>query len=128
MSPNIVVSKRLVRKLRSQPMLTCACTGAAAESRSLIGVSWTLWFVIGRSVAPLRRFWFPLPRYFGIGVTAASLVEARALAERARREYWLDAPPLAEVIEDIDVSTLDAGHVIPNMRPPLWPGIWYPMM
>ena len=75
----------------------------------------------------LRRFWFPLTGHFGVGVTARSLEEARALAEEARRRTWPNAPALGPVVEDIDVSTLDEGHVLPNMRPPVWPGVWFPL-
>ena len=35
--------------------------------------------------------------------------------------------PVKEVIEDVDISTLDQGHVIPNMEAPVWRGVWYPM-
>jgi hypothetical protein len=28
--------------------------------------------------------------------------------------------------QDVDVQSLDQGHVIPNMHPPNWRGIWYP--
>jgi hypothetical protein len=77
-------------------------------------------------MAPLRRFWFPVPGRLGIGVTAATLVEARELAECVRTT-WPGATALEAAIEDVDVSTLDQGHVIPNMRPPVWPGVWYPV-
>jgi hypothetical protein len=35
-------------------------------------------------------------------------------------------PPTRRVIEDVDVSTLDAGHVRPNMGVPVWRGVWWP--
>jgi hypothetical protein len=35
-------------------------------------------------------------------------------------------PEVAEVVADVDVRSLDQGHVIPNMHPPNWHGIWYP--
>ncbi len=34
---------------------------------------------------------------------------------------------IASSIEDVDVRTLDQGHVIPNMLPPDRRGVWYPM-
>lgn len=37
-----------------------------------------------------------------------------------------DLPQIAEVVADVDVQSLDQGHVIPNMHPPNWRGIWYP--
>jgi len=35
--------------------------------------------------------------------------------------------PIASSVEDVDVRTLDQGHVIPNMLPPDRRGVWYPM-
>ena len=74
----------------------------------------------------LRRFWFPLPGHLGVGVTAPTLAQARELAEQARAQTWPDAPPIDMVIEDVDIQTLDANHVVPNMEPPVWPGVWFP--
>jgi hypothetical protein len=31
------------------------------------------------------------------------------------------------VVEDIDISTLDCGHVLPNMGTPSDRGIWFPL-
>ena len=76
-------------------------------------------------MTPLRRFWFPVPGRLGIGVTAPTLAEAREQAERVHAT-WPGAAALGAAIEDVDVSTLDAGHVIPNMRPAVWPGVWFP--
>ena len=74
----------------------------------------------------LRRFWYPLPRCFGIGVTAASEAEARALAECTMEELGIPGT-LGPVVTDIDVSSLDAGHVLPNIGPSAVRGVWYPM-
>jgi hypothetical protein len=74
---------------------------------------------------PLRRFWFPVPGRLGIGVTAATLNEARAQAEDVRAQ-WPSAAPLGAPIEDVDISTLDKWHVVPNMGPPVSPGVWFP--
>lgn len=35
-------------------------------------------------------------------------------------------PAIASVIEDVDISTLDPGHVIPNMDVPVFRGVWLP--
>ena len=75
----------------------------------------------------LRRFWFPLPRAFGIGVTAASEAEARALAEEARARYFPDQV-LGAVVPDVDVSTLDARHMLNNAGPVVVRGVWYPRL
>jgi hypothetical protein len=37
-----------------------------------------------------------------------------------------DLPQIAEVVADVDVQSLDQGHVILNMHPPNWRDIWYP--
>ena len=79
-------------------------------------------------MGPLRRFWFPVPGHLGIGVSAPSLEQARELAERVRTELWPAAPALGTVVEDVDIRTLDQRHVLPNMRPPVWPGVWFPMV
>jgi hypothetical protein len=76
----------------------------------------------------LRRYWmrfqhnpslsFPRP---GCGVTAHNYEDALAIIFRGR-----DVPQIEEVIEDVDISSLDQKHVIPNMEAPVWRGVWYP--
>ena len=75
----------------------------------------------------MRRFWFPVAGHLGVGVTAATLAEAQRLAERARASCWPDAGALGPVIEDVDIRVLDQKHVVPNMRPVVWPGVWFPI-
>ncbi len=80
----------------------------------------------------LRRYWFrfdgigpydPLQR--GCGVTAYSYEDALAiLGQTVFKEQGVLA--VAEVIEDVDIRTLDQGHAIPNMEAPVWRGVWYP--
>ena len=84
----------------------------------------------------LRRYWIkfqtaPTDRLlpgmrFGYGVTAYDYDDALQIL---RWQAFDNAPlPLvASVIEDVDVSTLDAGHILPNMHPPNRRGIWFPM-
>jgi hypothetical protein len=74
----------------------------------------------------LRRFWYPLAGYLGVGVTALTETDARALAEAARARSWPKAPPVNEVICDVDIQNLDQKHVVPNMEAPNWAGVWYP--
>ncbi|HEY8830972.1 MAG TPA: hypothetical protein VIM21_00555 [Gemmatimonadaceae bacterium] len=74
----------------------------------------------------LRRFWFPLDGHLGVGVTAATLDEATALAEQAKRRFWPDARPLGTARQDIDVKNLDQKHVVPNIGPVGVRGVWYP--
>ena len=77
----------------------------------------------------LTRFWFEFSvqpysnPYFG--VTAYNHEDA--LEQIKQRVFPLvELPTLKHYIEDIDVSTLDAGHILPNMYPPNYRGIWYP--
>jgi hypothetical protein len=86
----------------------------------------------------LRRYWIefePTPSglitpWTWFGVTAIDVADAveliRRFVQSHRSEPIGPLPPVARVIEDVDVSTLDAGHVLPNMDPPLWRGVWYP--
>ena len=75
----------------------------------------------------LRRFWFPLSEGFGIGVTAGSPNEARELAEEVRERYFENAEIIGE-IADVDVSSLDANHVVPNLGFVVAYGVWYPAL
>jgi len=79
----------------------------------------------------LRRYWVRLKageaggREVEFGVTAYT--EADAL-EILRYLAFSPAglPELVEIVADVDVRSLDRGHVIPNMNPPNWRGIWDP--
>jgi hypothetical protein len=83
----------------------------------------------------LRRYWitFDLAGHggmahrlqMGCGVTAHSLDEALELVRRKvlRGE---PLPPVATVQENVDVSTLDADHILPNMGVCAWYGVWFP--
>lgn len=85
--------------------------------------------------AMLIRYWikFELPDVsstnfgigYGCGVTAHNWDDAlNLLREKLFEEHPI--PPINSVIEDIDVSTLDHGHVIPNMGVPVVRGVWFP--
>jgi hypothetical protein len=89
----------------------------------------------------LRRFWLRFaispgelgqyPSYAGLGlgcgVTAYSLDDAKAVL---RQELFRDdpLPEIEEVVEDVDVQTLDQGRVVPNMGPPNERGVWFPWL
>jgi len=83
--------------------------------------------------ASLIRYWVEVqlpeglvqPRYFG--VTAHSLDDALALLA-ACAAYALPNPPVVvQAVPNVDVSTLDEGHVLPNMLPPNKRGVWFPI-
>ena len=81
----------------------------------------------------LRRYWFTwdeLPqgnraRGLGCGVTAESRHAAEMLLSAAIFDRGA-VPPPSQFVEDVDVSTLDAGHVLPNMGDPVVRGVWFP--
>lgn len=75
----------------------------------------------------LRRFWFRTATGLGIGVTAYTEQEATQLARSAAEEHDLNFDVL-EIIRDVDIRTLDWGHVIPNMHPPSLRGVWFPKL
>ncbi|NVJ17593.1 hypothetical protein [Myxococcus sp. AM010] len=74
--------------------------------------------------------WPPSSRWMmllgGCGVTAFTVEDALRLV---RESLFKDEPlpPLARIIEDVDITTLDAGHIRPNIHEPVRRGIWYPM-
>jgi hypothetical protein len=73
----------------------------------------------------LHRYWFPTRRGWGFGVTAYSLDDAKRLLQQIGwSDHVLDE--ITGVVEDIDIRTLDADHILPNMGPPNFRGVWYP--
>lgn len=75
----------------------------------------------------LRRFWFRTAEGLGIGATAYSEDEARDLAREAADRLARNFEVI-ETILDVDVRTLDQGHVLPNMGPPNLRGVWFPRL
>ena len=59
------------------------------------------------------------------GITAYTFNDALYLI-REQLTLGRDLPPIHDVIEDIDIATLDSGHIRPNMGEPLWRGVWWP--
>jgi hypothetical protein len=81
----------------------------------------------------LRRYWFefeagdlPPGVALGCGVTAYSDDDARTLLA-ATVFRGASLPSVRRMLSDVDVSTLDADHVLPNMLEPATRGIWFPM-
>jgi hypothetical protein len=74
----------------------------------------------------LTRFWFEFEgEIHPYGVTAYSRTDA---LEILRSEaFRSELPPIQREIADVDVSQLDPDHVLPNIWPPTWRGIWYPV-
>jgi hypothetical protein len=72
----------------------------------------------------VRIRWQTHPINLGCGVTAFDIDDAMLLIRRAFPDLSLQTP--LDVTENIDVSTLDAGHVVPNMGNIFVRGIWWP--
>jgi hypothetical protein len=73
----------------------------------------------------LHRYWFPASTGIGVGVTAYSLADAKFLADKALI-YLPAGASLSSPIQDVRVEELDQLHVIPNMGPCNFHGIWFP--
>jgi hypothetical protein len=84
--------------------------------------------------AQLTRYWIefentgdqmPLGIRLGVGVTGLGREDALDLV----RDRVFDGrlPTIQKMIEAVDVSTLDPGHVLPNMGSPADRGIWFPL-
>ena len=82
----------------------------------------------------LRRYWLkfassnePSPLNLGCGVTAYDEKDARAMFKDIVQPIF-GPRDVVEVIEDIDVSTLDDGDVRSNMGNPANRGVWFPLL
>jgi hypothetical protein len=82
----------------------------------------------------LKRFWIefgsttdtPLVLRPGCGVTAYSIEDALRLVSDALGIPEL--PAVVSVVENVDVSTLDANHILPNIGLTVCRGVWYPAL
>jgi hypothetical protein len=80
----------------------------------------------------MKRYWFKFEKLpkpsainLGCGVTAHTYDDAIALL-RERIFGPNGPPPIEQCVEDIDISTLDSKHVLPNIGPVDVRGIWFP--
>jgi hypothetical protein len=81
---------------------------------------------------PLRRYWFnfetfarPTPLNLGCGVTAYDYADATNLL-REGMFSGKELPLIVGCVEDVDVSTLDPKHILPNLGLVDVRGIWFP--
>lgn len=82
----------------------------------------------------MKKYWFefgfnenslPFGIRMGCGLTAFDYSDAlNLLSNKVFKDKPL--PNIIKTIENIDVSTLDPGHVLPNMLSPDKRGIWFP--
>lgn len=80
----------------------------------------------------MKRFWIEFeesipysPLSIGCGITANNYDDAISLL-RDRVLKGRDIK-IRTIVADIDVSSLDAGHVLPNMGNVMVRGVWFPM-
>jgi hypothetical protein len=80
---------------------------------------------------------YPENRYGALnaGVTASSLAEAKELLlKNFIKINYIEPLELLkekddiEIIENIDIQLLDQQHVIPNMGPVIFKGVWFPRL
>lgn len=95
---------------------------AAAERSGSVPQMFSELSKVHRSL--LTRYWFTAPGLPGFGVTAYSLADARFLLESEGALLGDDCG----AVEGIDLSSLDAGHVLRNCGPPCLRGVWYPCL
>lgn len=84
----------------------------------------------------IKRYWFefdidtpfnyPPGISHGCGVTAFDINDALKIMDE-KIFFKIQRPSIKKLIEDVDVQTLDKGHVVPNMKLPLHRGIWFPL-
>jgi hypothetical protein len=83
----------------------------------------------------LTRFWFefevsnvndlPAGLTWGCGITAYNYNDAISiLGQRVFKGQ--EIPKIVKRIKNIDIRTLDQGHVVVNMKDPTLRGIWFP--
>src|ERR1051325_6353579 len=72
----------------------------------------------------LTRYWINVDGLMGFGVTAFSVEDALCILA----DEGVDRELIKGVIENINVRTLDQRHIIANMGPSSFRGIWYPCL
>jgi hypothetical protein len=87
----------------------------------------------------MKRYWFnfeiedgksseyPAGVILGCGVTAFSYQDAINIL-REKVFTGGEMPKIRKVIEDVNINDLDQDHIIPNMRPPIYRGVWFPQI
>ena len=82
----------------------------------------------------MPRYWFnfkgnlldlPPGLIMGCGVTAYNYADAISIVQQ-KVFKGKELPEIKTKIENIDVSTLDKAHVLPNMKDPTLRGVWFP--
>lgn len=84
---------------------------------------------------PLHRFWIQflelpsdVPAILRVGCGVTAFDEADCLALLSRTVFTGDRiPTVKSIARDVDISTLDARHIRPNMGNPAVRGVWFPL-
>lgn len=84
----------------------------------------------------VTRYWFefdsakikglPPELLIGCGITACDYNDAVSILKQ-KVFKGQEIPELTNKKENIDIRTLDQGHVIPNMKDPTLRGVWFPL-
>ncbi|WP_267209921.1 hypothetical protein [Chelatococcus asaccharovorans] len=82
----------------------------------------------------LHRYWFQLSQSSdpsilntGCGITAESIDDAKYILETHVFSIY-GKRDIINIIENVDISDLDAGVVRPNMKLPVIRGVWFPIL
>ncbi|MGD9814272.1 MAG: hypothetical protein AB7Q23_00965 [Hyphomonadaceae bacterium] len=85
-----------------------------------------------KGMAALRRFWIrlaggeiPVGFRMGCGITAFTRDDALGLLLTVWPALEGD-PVIVDVTEDVDLTTLDQNHVLPNVGDVTRRGVWFP--
>lgn len=83
-----------------------------------------------------RRFWFEFEINsafnvlfgigYGCGETAIDLDDAIAMMNR-KIFTEIKMPPIKRIVENENIRTLDHGHIISGLKPPIYRETWFPM-
>jgi hypothetical protein len=80
----------------------------------------------------LRRYWISFtsiekssPLNLGCGVTAKTKDEAMSMVRDWVFPLFGEGE-FANVVEDIEIDSLDQGHILPNIGNPAVSGVWFP--
>ncbi|MGE9310634.1 hypothetical protein ACLOAU_03285 [Niabella sp. CJ426] len=68
----------------------------------------------------------PAGLHLGCGITAFSSEHALALLKsKVFKDEVL--PRISKCISNVNIKTLNQGHIVSNMKPPVYIGIWFPL-
>jgi len=82
----------------------------------------------------LKRYWikfekfsYPTPLNLGCGITAFDVEDAKEILKTYPFQNGV-LPSIVDIEENIDISTLDNKHILPNIGLVTDRGIWFPQV